>query len=96
MSVDYILFPAAILINGTSSEIYINDINAIDSGFNMESIRDEFMTNTKRKILTNESVKVRFDFEGQKLDFSTFDGVSVRVPFHDHTVAPNKDDGGGH
>jgi len=70
--------------------IVINDNNAYSVGVNIDELRIRFYQETGRVILTNENIKVRFDKEGNKINFSTFDGVSVRVPFDAQALAPNK------
>lgn len=80
-------------LNATNNEnrnLLINESNAYSVGLNIDELKNRFYQETGRTILTNESIKVLFDKEGGHLDFSTFDGVSIRVNFNEQSVAPNK------
>lgn len=80
----------ALIHSGNQQEIYFNDSNAAQLGINMRALRSQFQQATGKEILNNETVKIAFDLEGDYLDFSTFDGATIRVPFNDQAVAPNK------
>lgn len=78
------------LVNSQGSDLYINDYNAAEVGINISQVKEQFENQAGRIILSNENIKVRFNQEGNHLDFSTFDDVHIRVDFNSQMVAPNK------
>ena len=78
--------------NADTLQLNLNDQNAKDLGIDMSVVREAFLQMTGRIILTNENIKVEFEKEGQHFDFTTLDGVSVRIPFSQQRPAPNKED----
>ncbi len=71
--------PVAFLSSTKANTVEINDQNANQFGFNMEKIREAFKSKMGRVISDNESIKASFESEGKEIDFTTFDGISIRV-----------------
>lgn len=88
--VNEFLMAYAAALNAQGADLYVNDKNAASIGLNIVELREKFLANSGRVILTNENIKVRFDQEGKHLDFSTFDNFSVRVNYFEQKVSPNK------
>lgn len=85
-----LLLEQLIIANSESANIFVNDSNAYALGIDINELRNRFYKETGRVILNNENIKVLFEKEGDHLNFSTFDDVSIDVQFNAQRVAPNK------
>jgi hypothetical protein len=85
-----VLLAQIALANQNGRDLFINAQNARNAGVSIAELRQQFFMQNGRVLLTNENIKVRFDQEGNHLDFSTFDNSSIRVDFDKQNVSPNK------
>lgn len=74
----------------TDKELNLNPNTAQELGLDFNALTEDFSTTTGKVFNPNETIKVRFDREGQYLDFSTLDNFSIRVPYLAQNVGPNK------
>lgn len=85
--------PLEILMNllvSQKQEIVIDPNSAMTYGIDYNNLIQEFARQTGKVFYSNEAIKVRFESEGNSLDFSTLDNHRLVVAFGDQMVSPNK------